>query len=40
MQLSDAYFKQIIGVTKETFDTMAEILHEATYCQNTTGCQP
>jgi len=35
MQLSDAYFKQIIGVTKETFDTMAEILHEAYAAKHT-----
>jgi len=29
MKLSDADFKKIIGITKEIFDAMAEILHEA-----------
>ena len=31
MKLSDADFKQIIDVTKKTFGTMVEILHEASY---------
>jgi len=35
MKLSDADFKQIIGVTKETFDTMVEILREAYAAKHT-----
>jgi len=35
MKLSDTDFKQIIGVTKETFDSMAEILHEAYAAKHT-----
>jgi len=35
MKLSDADFKQIIGVTKKTFDAMVEILHEAYAAKHT-----
>jgi len=35
MKRSDANFKQIIGITKKTFDTMVEILHEAYAAKHT-----
>ena len=35
MELSDTDFKQIIGVTKKTFDAMAEILREAYAAKHT-----